>query len=108
MWLGGCTKLPATLPTPPSLFPSECCSSRSVALCSRSFDSGIGTYCGSVLPPTSWRQPSPTLFLFGDSTDMSINTLLLSESGGVATITFNRPEKRNAVSFELVDELLQI
>jgi len=38
---------------------------------------------------------------------MSFNTLLLSESGGVATITFNRPEKRNAVSFELVDELLR-
>jgi methylglutaconyl-CoA hydratase len=33
-------------------------------------------------------------------------TLLLSEADGIATITFNRPEKRNAVSFELVDDLL--
>src|SRR3954464_5088325 len=34
-------------------------------------------------------------------------TLLLSESGGIATITFNRPEKRNAVSFELVADLMR-
>jgi methylglutaconyl-CoA hydratase len=34
-------------------------------------------------------------------------TLLLSESAGVATITFNRPEKRNAVSFELVADLMR-
>jgi methylglutaconyl-CoA hydratase len=34
-------------------------------------------------------------------------TLLLSEVDGIATITFNRPEKRNAVSFELVDDLLR-
>ena len=34
-------------------------------------------------------------------------TLLLSESDGVATITFNRPEKRNAVSFELVADLMR-
>jgi len=33
-------------------------------------------------------------------------TLLLSESGGIATITFNRPDKRNAVSFELVADLM--
>src|SRR3954468_4378506 len=33
-------------------------------------------------------------------------TLLLSESDGIATITFNRPDKRNAVSFELVADLM--
>lgn len=38
---------------------------------------------------------------------MAYNTLLLAHAGGIATITLNRPEKRNAVSFELVDELLQ-
>jgi methylglutaconyl-CoA hydratase len=34
-------------------------------------------------------------------------TLLLSESDSIATITFNRPEKRNAVSFELVQDLMR-
>src|SRR4051794_14668750 len=34
-------------------------------------------------------------------------TLLLSESDNIATITFNRPEKRNAVSFELVEDLMR-
>jgi methylglutaconyl-CoA hydratase len=34
-------------------------------------------------------------------------TLLLSESDSIATITFNRPEKRNAVSFELVNDLMR-
>jgi methylglutaconyl-CoA hydratase len=33
-------------------------------------------------------------------------TLLLSEADNIATITFNRPEKRNAVSFELVADLM--
>jgi methylglutaconyl-CoA hydratase len=34
-------------------------------------------------------------------------TLLLSQSENIATITFNRPEKRNAVSFELVQDLMR-
>jgi methylglutaconyl-CoA hydratase len=38
---------------------------------------------------------------------MNFNTLILAHSDGIATITLNRPEKRNAVSFELVDELLR-
>jgi methylglutaconyl-CoA hydratase len=38
---------------------------------------------------------------------MNYRTLLLSESDSIATITFNRPEKRNAVSFELVDDLMR-
>ncbi len=38
---------------------------------------------------------------------MSYATLLLAHEGGVATITLNRPEKRNAISFELVDELMR-
>ncbi len=38
---------------------------------------------------------------------MPYNTLLLSpaESSRIATITFNRPDKRNAVSYELIEEL---
>lgn len=35
------------------------------------------------------------------------NNLLLSESHNIATITLNRPEKRNAVSFELVADLMK-
>ena len=38
---------------------------------------------------------------------MTFNTLLLNEQDGICTITFNRPDKRNAVSFELVNEVMQ-
>lgn len=38
---------------------------------------------------------------------MSYNTIQLAYAGGVATITLNRPEKRNAISFELIDDLLR-
>jgi len=37
---------------------------------------------------------------------MEFKTLLWNESAGVATITLNRPDKRNAVSRELVADLL--
>lgn len=37
---------------------------------------------------------------------MSYNTVQLAFDAGVATITLNRPEKRNAISFELIDDLL--
>ncbi len=38
---------------------------------------------------------------------MTYNTLQLASEGGLATITLNRPEKRNAISFELIDDLLR-
>jgi methylglutaconyl-CoA hydratase len=38
---------------------------------------------------------------------MSYNTIQLAHEGGVATITLNRPEKRNAISFELIEDLLR-
>lgn len=38
---------------------------------------------------------------------MSYRTIQLAYDGGVATITLNRPEKRNAISFELIDDLLR-
>ena len=37
---------------------------------------------------------------------MEYKTIQLSFDSGVATITLNRPEKRNAVSFALVEEFL--
>ena len=37
---------------------------------------------------------------------MSYQTLQLAHDAGVATITLSRPDKRNAVSFQLVDELM--
>src|SRR5258707_13855973 len=37
---------------------------------------------------------------------MSFQTLQLVYDSGVATITLNRPEKRNALSFQLVEEIL--
>ena len=40
--------------------------------------------------------------------EMTYKTIqLVYDDGGVATITLNRPEKRNAISFELIDDLLR-
>src|SRR5579862_5585365 len=38
---------------------------------------------------------------------MTYKTLQLGFDSGIATITLNRPEKRNAISFELIDDLLR-
>src|ERR1700686_2147453 len=38
---------------------------------------------------------------------MGYKTIQLAYEPGVATITLNRPEKRNAISFELIDDLLR-
>jgi len=38
---------------------------------------------------------------------MNFNTIQLAYQQGLATITLNRPEKRNAISFELIDDLLR-
>src|SRR5271169_5771388 len=38
--------------------------------------------------------------------DMSYKTIQLAYDSGVATITLNRPDKRNAISFELINDLL--
>ena len=37
---------------------------------------------------------------------MSYNTLQLAYQAGLATITLNRPDKRNAISYELIQDLL--
>lgn len=36
---------------------------------------------------------------------MTFKTVLYSESNGIATITLNRPDKRNAISYELIDDV---
>lgn len=38
---------------------------------------------------------------------MSYTALQLARAGGVVTLTLNRPEKRNAISYELIDDLLR-
>lgn len=38
---------------------------------------------------------------------MNYKTLQIAFDAGIATITLNRPEKRNAISFELIDDLLR-
>jgi methylglutaconyl-CoA hydratase len=38
---------------------------------------------------------------------MTYKTIQLAYDSGVATITLNRPDKRNAISFELIDDLLR-
>lgn len=35
---------------------------------------------------------------------MDLHTILLTESDRIATLTLNRPEKRNAISYELIEE----
>src|SRR5580704_16683361 len=37
---------------------------------------------------------------------MDYKTLHVAHDSGIATITLNRPDKRNAISYELIDELL--
>ena len=37
---------------------------------------------------------------------MTYKTIEIAYDSGIATITLNRPEKRNAISFELIDDLL--
>lgn len=36
---------------------------------------------------------------------MQYKTILYSESRGIATITLNRPDKRNSISYELIDDV---
>jgi methylglutaconyl-CoA hydratase len=38
---------------------------------------------------------------------MDFKTIQLEYGGGIATITLSRPEKRNAISFDLIDDLLR-
>ena len=38
---------------------------------------------------------------------MAYKTALYSESQGIITITLNRPDKRNAISYELIDDLIK-
>ena len=37
---------------------------------------------------------------------MPYSTVQLAYDGGIATLTFNRPEKRNAISFQVIEELM--
>ena len=39
---------------------------------------------------------------------MNYRTIQLDYDAGMANITLNRPDKRNAISFELIDELLRV
>jgi methylglutaconyl-CoA hydratase len=42
-----------------------------------------------------------------ESTSPSFQTVLYATEGGVATITMNRPEKRNAISTQMIEDLLE-
>jgi methylglutaconyl-CoA hydratase len=39
---------------------------------------------------------------------MAFKTLTTSEANGIFTVTLNRPEKRNAISYELIADLLKV
>jgi methylglutaconyl-CoA hydratase len=51
--------------------------------------------------------PSRTRPIESENFRMSYNTVQLAYDAGIATITLNRPDKRNAISFELIDDLLR-
>ena len=38
---------------------------------------------------------------------MNYSTLQLAFEAGIATLTLNRPDRRNAISYELIDDLLR-
>jgi len=38
---------------------------------------------------------------------MQFETLQLAQDSGITTITFNRPDRRNAISFRMIDEILR-
>ena len=38
---------------------------------------------------------------------MNYSTLQLAFDAGIATLTLNRPDKRNAISYELIEDLLR-
>ena len=40
-------------------------------------------------------------------TEVNYKTIQLAYDSGIATITLNRPDRRNAISFELIDDLLR-
>ena len=39
---------------------------------------------------------------------MTYSSLIASNEGEVSTVTFNRPDKRNAISYQMIDELLSL
>src|SRR6266536_2876717 len=58
-------------------------------------------------PRTEGLIPEKSEDSVADLPHMSYNTIQLAQGGGIATITLNRPEKRNAISFDLIDDLLR-
>ena len=44
----------------------------------------------------------------GPGFKMNYSTLQLALDSGIATLTLNRPDKRNAISYELIDDLLRV
>jgi methylglutaconyl-CoA hydratase len=50
----------------------------------------------SFLPSPAWPK---------ENTKMQYQTVQYAEAQGIATITLNRPDKRNAISYELIDDL---
>jgi methylglutaconyl-CoA hydratase len=47
-----------------------------------------------------------SLLAFGIRNEMSFSTLILDFDGPLAVVTLNRPDKRNAISYELIDDIL--
>ena len=65
---------------------------------------------GEASLPSQWlwesRNPSAALGMTVDDA-MTYTTIQLAQGSGIAILTLNRPEKRNAISYELIEELLR-
>src|SRR5260370_7434144 len=58
-----------------------------------------------------YMDPSPSAssgFGISETRGMNVNfrTVQYAESANITTITLNRPDKRNAISYELIDDLI--
>ena len=51
--------------------------------------------------------PCSSALIRGKEIGMSYSTIELVFDSGIATLTLNRPDKRNAISYELIDDLLR-
>src|SRR5260370_41236927 len=54
-----------------------------------------------------WVRGTQTLSSTISISDMNYKTIQVTYESSIGIITLNRPEKRNAISFELIDDLLQ-